>query len=208
MPWPVMSQGGSGHEVMNWITFLVGRNSFPKHINFYFPTAPSRPYTPAYGELSTVWFDRYSITPCVPEHMETLEDAGKEINKLIHEIVKNDGVSPNRIVIGGFSMGGALALHVAYRFNPGLAGVFTLSSFLNNDSAIFKEQKIPEISLYMCHGDRDSLVPIDWGRKTYEDLTKLGVKAEFVTIKNTLHELKKNEILGLFDWIQKILPSV
>ncbi|KAG5895629.1 hypothetical protein JTB14_017738 [Gonioctena quinquepunctata] len=177
-------------------------------IPFYFPTAPLRPYTPLHGELSNVWFDRYSITQDVQEHSETLEDAGSQIKKLVDEIMKNDGVPLNRIVIGGFSMGGALALHMAYRFTPGLAGVFTISSFLNNNSAVINEGRRFDTPLYMCHGDRDSLVPISWGHKSHQELTKLGVQGEFVTIKNTMHELKKHEILGVFDWIQKILPPL
>lgn len=105
-------------------------------------------------------------------------------------------------------MGGALALHTAFRFNPGLAGVFTLSSFLNNNSTVLIEPKALDTPLYMCHGDRDTLVPISWGQKTHRDLTKLGICAEFIPLKNTMHELKKNEIEGLFQWIQKILPPL
>lgn len=103
-------------------------------------------------------------------------------------------------------MGGALALHTAYRFSPGLAGVFTLSSFLNNNSAVFSELKSPGTPLYMCHGDRDTMVPISWGQKTFKDLTHLGIQGEFIPVKNTLHELKQSEIKGLFEWIQKMIP--
>ncbi|CAH1159473.1 unnamed protein product [Phaedon cochleariae] len=198
--------GDTGQGLLNWVKFLIGDAATHPHIKFYFPTAPLRPYTPIQGELSNVWFDRYSITPDVPEHQETLESAGEAIKNLIEDISKKDNVPLNRIVVGGFSMGGALALHTAYRFVPGLAGVFTLSSFLNNNSALLNNAKHLDIPLYMCHGDRDSMVPISWGQKTYRDLTQLGIKADFITIKNTMHELKKHEILGLYEWLQKIVP--
>ncbi|KAJ8952970.1 hypothetical protein NQ314_007446 [Rhamnusium bicolor] len=198
--------GDTGQGILNWLKFLMGEFSMP-NIKFYFPTAPLRPYTPLQGELSNVWFDRYNITPDIPEHRETLESIGSEIDTLINKIVES-GIPLNRIIIGGFSMGGALALHTAYHFKPGLAGVFTLSSFLNNNSAIFKEPKALDTPLYMCHGDRDTMVPISWGQKTYQDLIKLGISAEFIPIKNTMHELKKNEIQGLFQWIQKILSPL
>nr|WCC58208.1 carboxylesterase [Pharsalia antennata] len=198
--------GDTGQGLLNWIKFLIGDFSLP-HINFYFPTAPLRSYTPLQGELSNVWFDRYDITPDVPEHKETLESIGSEMKILINKIVES-GVSLNRIVIGGFSMGGALALHTAYHFNPGLAGVFTLSSFLNNNSAVFSEPKALETPLYMCHGDRDTLVPISWGQKTHKDLTKTGISGEFIPVKNTMHELKKHEIVALLKWIEKILPPL
>lgn len=105
-------------------------------------------------------------------------------------------------------MGGALALHEAYRYSPGLAGVFTLSSFLNNNTNLYKEVKSPETPLCMFHGDRDTLVPLSWGQTTYKQLTKMGISANFHTVKHTLHELKKSELKSLFEWIQQILPPL
>lgn len=104
-------------------------------------------------------------------------------------------------------MGGCLALHTGYRFVRGLGGVFTLSSFLNNDSVIFKQLQSPDTPLYMCHGDRDTTVPISWGQKTYQDLTNSGISGNFIVIKNAFHELNRNELLDLFEWIQKIMPN-
>lgn len=47
-------------------------------------------------------------------------------------------MSPYELVLGGFSMGGAMAMHLAFRFVPEVAGVFALSSFLNDNSATYK----------------------------------------------------------------------
>lgn len=105
-------------------------------------------------------------------------------------------------------MGGALALHTAYRFAPGLAGAFTLSSFLNNNSVIFNGIKGINTPLYMAHGDRDTMVPIHWGETTYNALKQAGINATFKPIKNTMHELKKHEILDLFKWIQTVVPPI
>lgn len=207
--------GDTGPGILEWIKFLIGE--FPStYIKFLFPTAPMRAYTPLGGERSHVWFDRYDITPDVAEHGETLEAMGIEVTRLIQQEVKG-GIPLDRIIVGGFSMGGALALHTAYRFSPGLAGVFALSSFLNEDSAVYRtivtssgdDNKTAKQSppLYMCHGDRDTLVPMAWGKNTYEQLTKLGIQGNFHPIRNTLHELKKQELLDLFAWIKKILPD-
>ncbi|CAH0560052.1 unnamed protein product [Brassicogethes aeneus] len=199
--------GDTGQGVLNWVKFLVGDNFSLPHVKFLFPTAPLRPYTPLRGELSHVWFDRLDITPEVPEHEETLNSVGGEINKIIEDVVKS-GVPLDRIIVGGFSMGGALALHTGYRYTPGLPGVFTLSSFLNKNSLVYKELKSKETKLFMCHGDRDTLVPIEWGIETYKELDKLGIDVNFNRFKNTMHELKKREILDLFEWIQTIIPPL
>lgn len=198
--------GDTGQGLLNWVKFLIGDFVSP-HISFYFPTAPIRPYTPLQGEPNYVWFDRYSITPDVPEHIETLTEIGESVTSLVNDIV-DSGVPLNKIIIGGFSMGGALALHSAFRFTPGLAGVFALSSFLNKSSMVYSELKAESTPLYMAHGEKDTMVPISWGKKTFEELTKLGVNGDFVPLVYTLHELKKSELEGLFKWFEKILPQV
>lgn len=103
-------------------------------------------------------------------------------------------------------MGGSLALQEAYRFSPGLAGVFTMSSFLNNSTALYKEVEARETPLCMFHGDRDTLAPISWGQKTYNELMKMGIKGDFHILTNTMHELKQTELKALLNWIQQILP--
>lgn len=104
-------------------------------------------------------------------------------------------------------MGGALALHTAYRFVCGLGGVFTMSSFLNDDSVLYKDIKSPNTPLCMFHGDRDTMVPILWGQKTYEKLSKLGVNADFHSVPDALHEIKKKELNNLFQWIEDTLKA-
>jgi len=51
-------------------------------------------------------------------------------------------------------------------------------------------------------------VPIDWGKKTFEELKKRGIKGDLVPIRNTLHELKKSELLDLENWLGEILPPL
>lgn len=111
-------------------------------------------------------------------------------------------------------MGGALALHTGYHVNRKLAGVFTCSSFLNNDSIVYEslelglspKETLPKLLMY--HGERDSLVPSEWGKKTYDQLTSLGVRGDFITLKNTMHELKTKQIIELQDWITDVLPPL
>lgn len=55
---------------------------------------------------------------------------------------------------------------------------------------------------------RDSLVPFEWGKTSFGELQKLNVEGEFVTLKNTMHELKKRELTQLIEWIEKTLPPV
>ena len=85
------------------------------------------------------------------------------IYETVNELLKRETVviSSKRVLVGGFSMGGALALHTAYHLNTKIAGVFAMSSFLNNNSIVYESLKlIPENQigslpkLLMFHGDR------------------------------------------------------
>lgn len=109
-------------------------------------------------------------------------------------------------------MGGSLALHAGYHLHSNIGGVFALSSFLNRDSIVYEtslkyktNQQLPKLLMY--HGGRDTLVPSKWGEETFAQLQKFNVSGEFRPLKNTLHELKKQEILDLEVWIQELLKA-
>lgn len=113
-------------------------------------------------------------------------------------------------------MGGALALHSGFNVNHDLAGVFACSSFLNDDSIVFEvlrkrktqQNSNPLPKLLMYHGDRDNLVPLSWGQETFNELVQFGAIGEFRSLKNTLHELKGNELRDIHEWILKQMPPL
>ncbi|KAJ1157644.1 hypothetical protein NDU88_010349 [Pleurodeles waltl] len=201
--------GDTGSGIRSSIKQILNEDlSFP-HIKVIFPTAPERPYTPMMGAQSNVWFDRYKISNVCPEHLESIESTCNMLNDLIEEEV-NSGIPKNRIVLGGFSMGGAMAMHLAYRHHQTVAGVFALSSFLNKSSIVYQTLKnnpirLPE--LYQCHGTSDELVMHSWGEETNHMLSSLGVPTSFHSIPNLYHELRKDELENLSSWILKKLTE-
>ncbi|NXU72389.1 LYPL1 protein, partial [Oreotrochilus melanogaster] len=200
--------GGTGQGARTWIKELLNQDMAFQHIKVIYPTAPARPYIPIKGAFSTVWFDRFKICIDCPEHMESIDSMCRRLTDLINDEIKN-GIAKNRILIGGFSMGGGMAMHLAYRFHQDLAGVFALSSFLNNDSAVYQALKrnegvLPE--LFQCHGISDELVLYSWGEETNRILKSLGVSTSLHTFPDLQHELSRTEIEKLKTWIVKKLP--
>ncbi|XP_049884793.1 lysophospholipase-like protein 1 isoform X2 [Pectinophora gossypiella] len=194
-----------------WIKVLNKNFTFP-HIKVLYPTAPRQPYTPAGGQLSNVWFDRLDINPFVPEHLDSLAKIEVEVRNLIQK-EHEAGIPSNRIVVGGFSMGGALSLHVGYLWDRNLAGVFAHSSFLPTKSIIYNELKadvdaqfaVPP--LLQVHGNRDTLVELKWGKETFNQLKSLGVKGEFHVLDKVDHSISRKSMELIKDWVTKVLPE-
>ncbi|XP_058129899.1 lysophospholipase-like protein 1 [Anopheles ziemanni] len=203
--------GDSGSGLTEWIRFLLGRDLEFPHIKVIIPTAPVQPYTPMGGENSNVWFNRKRIEMDCPEIRTSLASIYDTVNELLVREMAT-GTPLDRIVVGGFSMGGALAMHTGFHLNRDLAGVFAISSFLNTGSIVYEslgcvsqDEHLPE--LLMMHGERDDLVPLEWGQTTFDELAKLGVRGQFVPHRNALHEIKKDQLLRVIDWVQKLIPE-
>uniref|UniRef100_A0A8C4L5N5 Lysophospholipase-like protein 1 n=1 Tax=Equus asinus asinus TaxID=83772 RepID=A0A8C4L5N5_EQUAS len=201
--------GDSGQGLRTWIKQVLNQDLTFQHIKIIYPTAPPRPYTPLEGSISNVWFDRYKISNDCPEHLESINGMCQVLTDLIDDEVKS-GIKKNRILVGGFSMGGCMAMHLAYRNHQDVAGVFALSSFLNKTSAVYQAlQKsdgvLPE--LFQCHGTANELVLHCWGEETNTMLKSLGVSTQFHSFPGLCHELSKAELEKLKSWVLTKLPG-
>ncbi|XP_064197941.1 lysophospholipase-like protein 1 isoform X2 [Anguilla rostrata] len=201
--------GDTGQGLRAWVRDVLKQDLAFTHIRVIYPTAPARPYTPMRGALSHVWFDRYKISADCAEHLESIDSMCSLLGTVIQEEARA-GVPKHRMIIGGFSMGGAMALHLACRYYPEVAGVFALSSFLNKDSVVYQAvqdrrgQSLPE--LFQCHGTADELVLHRWGEETGALLRGVGMATSFHSIPGLNHQLSSVELESLRSWILKKLP--
>ncbi|XP_072031702.1 lysophospholipase-like protein 1 isoform X5 [Amphiura filiformis] len=204
----------TANGIKDWLHSVLGKEfSFP-HIKLVFTSAPPRPYTANAGRLSTVWYDRKRIVPNVPEDRESVDLMCQQIGEFVEEETTG-GIPKSRIVLGGISMGGGLALHLGYRFHQDVAGVFALSSFLNKDSSVYQSIQDANTAgsvsslppLFACHGKADPLVIYDWGKKYVDNFTAAGISTEFHSFPNLAHEMMEDELNLLQDWVMKRLPD-
>jgi phospholipase/carboxylesterase len=150
--------GDTGNGLIEWIKFLLGRNMEIPHVKFIFPTAPVQKYTPMGGEYSNVWFDRKSISIDALESRKSLSSIYETVNDMLAREIDGCGIPARRVVVGGFSMGGCLAMHTGFHLNTNLGGVFALSSFLNSNSIVYesleanKSNSLPPLRIF--HGER------------------------------------------------------
>ncbi|XP_043917358.1 lysophospholipase-like protein 1 [Protopterus annectens] len=202
--------GDTGPGIRAWVKDVLNEDLVFPHIRVVYPTAPARPYTPMNENLSNVWFNRYNLLNDSTEHIETIDSMGRILTNFVEQEVQS-GIPLNRIIIGGFSMGGGMAIHLAYRFLPHVAGVFALSSFLNKESIcyqVLREYSGPLPELFQCHGESDDLILHQWGEETNKELKALGVPCSFHSFPDLDHELHKAELEMLKSWILQKLPEV
>lgn len=124
------------------------------------------------------------------------------------------GIPSNRIVLGGFSQGGAMSLFTGLTTPHKLGGVFGLSCYLlmSNKIKEMAEAEAKSVNkdtpFFMGHGDADEVVKHQWGQQTAEFLQKeLGHQVEFKTYRNLPHSAALEEIDDLEAFIKKCLPE-
>lgn len=153
-----INSGDTGNNLIEWVKFLLGRHFSIPHVKFIYPTAPVQPYTPLNNELSNVWFDRRAITIQAQENRRSLASIYETVNEMIDRETKFSNIPESRVIVGGFSMGGCLAMHTGYHLNTNLAGVFACSAFLNEGTIVYdsldqkKSSELPKLKMF--HGGR------------------------------------------------------
>ncbi|CAF3677487.1 unnamed protein product [Rotaria sp. Silwood1] len=172
---------GLGDVGESWLEVFDMYNipKYVRHVKFIFPTAPIRKITLNYGMSMTGWFDAYGLDRSSKEDQKGILEASKYLNDLIEDEI-NHGISSERIIIGGFSQGGAAALHTALTTSHMLAGVLALSAWLPLSSTFPKALIAGDKKLYLpilqCHGKQDPVVQMEWGRLSEKVIKEMGFK--------------------------------
>lgn len=195
--------GANGHDFEP----IVPELNLPEdhNIRFIFPHAPELPVTVNAGMVMPAWYDVYSMSFTNHEDENGIRKSAARITQLIEQETKR-GIKTNKIVLAGFSQGGAIALYTALRHPEPLAGIMALSTYLPlvkqfNDERHEANQNIPII---MCHGSHDPVVPFSLGDDSHYFLEQAGYTIDWYSYPMQ-HSVCPDEIKNISQWIQKIL---
>jgi phospholipase/carboxylesterase len=174
-------------------------------IRFIFPNAPVRPITINGGMHMRAWYDILSTDLPRQEDSDGVYSSQLAINELL-ECEKNLGVSPDRIVLAGFSQGGAMALQTGLRYQDRLAGILALSCYIPLASRVDSERQIANYHtpIFIAHGDHDNVIPIHYGRESVELLKNFDYPVEWQNYSMG-HEVCWEEIRDIASWLRRIL---
>ncbi|XP_068618459.1 acyl-protein thioesterase 1 [Battus philenor] len=195
--------GDTGHGWASIIAAIRG-----PHVKVICPTASTMPVTLNAGFRMPSWFDLRTLDATAPEDEEGILRATNLIHGLIGEEIKA-GIPANRVLLGGFSQGGALALHAALTYPEPLAGVMSLSCWLPRHAHFPGCVKAStDIPIFQAHGDCDPVVPFKWGQMTASFLKTFMKNIEFNTYQGLTHSSSEAELRDMRAFIERNLPAM
>ena len=169
---------------------------------FVFPHAPVRPITLNGGMPMRGWYDIISLTRSDQQDEAGIDASAAIAQQYIEEQVRA-GVPRKRIVLAGFSQGGAIALHCGLRQKEPLAGILALSPYLPLHTRIFGELTAAGRAqpILMCHGLHDNVLPVGLGTSSRDGLRMLGCQVEWRDYPMQ-HAVCAEEIADVSTWLQ------
>ncbi len=171
------------------------------NVRFIFPHAPEQPVTLNGGMVMRAWFDLVSLDWGGRQDAAGIRAAAGQIQALMAR--ENErGVPDERIILAGFSQGGAVALHLGLRHPRRIAGILALSTYLPLQDTVAEERSAAnaETPIFMAHGTMDPVLDLRLGEQSREELEALGYKVEWHTYPMA-HAVCMEEIVAVGKWI-------
>lgn len=180
-------------------------------LRFVFPHAPVRPVTINGGIPMRAWYDVMSLDRSGPQDEAGIRDSAETLKRLI-EREHDRGVDYDRVVLAGFSQGGAIAMHTAMRFPEKLAGLMALSTWMPLEATIDGEvMQSPEsqprdLPVLMAHGSFDPMLPIAAGQHARDIMQKAGFSVQWHEFPMA-HAVCAEEIAEIRRWLLSIFAN-
>lgn len=174
-------------------------------VRFIFPHAPAMPITINGGYVMPAWYDVRSQNLRQNEDETGIRASQQALERLIEREMQR-GIDPAKIVLAGFSQGGAIALHTGLRYRSTLAGIMALSTYLPLPHAMTQEAsgENAAIPVFMAHGTEDNVIPISHAEATREMLQRSGYPVEWHSYAMA-HSVCPREVADIGAWLGKIL---
>ena len=171
-------------------------------VRFVFPHAPQRPVTINGGMVMRAWYDILSPDFERRADREGVEDSCRRTTDLIEAEVAR-GVPIERIVLAGFSQGGAIALHLGVRYPERLAGIVALSAYLPvpGDLSTEGSEASRSVPVFQAHGTMDPMVTFDRGTRARDALQAAGYEVAWSEYP-MMHQVCLEEIEALGAWLR------
>nr|AEM45129.1 hypothetical protein [uncultured organism] len=183
---------------------VVKELGLPEHlaVRFIFPHAPLRPVTINTGYMMRAWYDILGLDSIERK----VDEAGiRTSQRAIEALIAKEearGIAPEKLVLAGFSQGGAIALQTGLRYPKRLAGIVGLSTYLALAESLPSEAHPANrgIPIFLGHGKQDNVIPFTAGANSKERLTELGYRVQWHEYPMA-HTVSMEEITDIGRWL-------
>ena len=178
------------------------------NVRFIFPHAPMMPVTINQGFVMRAWYDIKSAEISSQPDEANIRSSAELVNTMVDEQIAS-GIEANRIILAGFSQGGAIVLQAGLRQTHALAGIMALSTYLPLPGKLADEktEANQNIPIFLAHGAIDQVIPVELAYATRGQLEKAGYKPEWHEYEHMPHSVSLDEINHISAWLQKILRN-
>jgi|SRR5689334_14486584 len=175
-------------------------------VRFVFPHAPVRAVTINNGMRMRAWYDIAAADLSNRADLAGVRQSAGAVVALI-ESERARGIASERIVLAGFSQGGAIALYAGVRYGRRLAGILALSTYLIAAEALAAEASEANrgLPIFMGHGTADPIVRFQWGEASRRTLEGQGYSLEWHSYRME-HSVCLEEIRSIGQWLAGVLP--
>jgi len=173
-------------------------------VRFIFPNAPHRPVTINNGMRMPAWYDILQLGGGTEDEAGIRESQGFVESLIAREIKR--GVARDKIVLAGFSQGGAIVLQTGLRHPGRLAGVMALSTYLPLSATLAKEHAATNraLPIFMAHGSYDGMIPMQRAALSRDAMKALGYEVEWHEYPMQ-HSVCPEEIADIAAFLRRIL---
>ena len=195
--------GADGHD-FEPVAAELGRAGLDG-IRYVFPHAPVRPVTINGGMEMRAWYDIAGSDFDRRADEEGVRESAGIARALVDEQVAR-GIAAERIVLAGFSQGGAIALYAGLRFPFRLAGILALSTYLPAPRSL-EAQAHPAnrgVPIFLAHGSQDPVIALSFSERSRAALAALGYVVEVHTYPMP-HSVCAEEIRDIENWLSRVL---
>jgi len=172
-------------------------------IRFVFPHAPVIPISINGGMEMPAWYDILSIDVQRKINQQQFMTSAQQVKDLIERELDR-GISSERIVVAGFSQGGAVAYQAALNFEQPLAGLMALSTYVASPDTIDLKECNQQLPVMIFHGSEDNVVPEALGHLALSQIQALGLKPEYKQYVMG-HSVSPRQIKDMAEFIARVL---
>ncbi|UGA55699.1 alpha/beta hydrolase [Vibrio sp. VB16] len=193
--------GADGHDFEP----IVAELNLPKNlaIRFVFPHSPSIPVTINGGMIMPAWYDILDMSIDRKVDLQQLDISAGAVQALIDREIER-GIDASRIIIAGFSQGGAVAYQATLTYSQPLAGLLVMSTYFATKDTIQIHDSNKKISINIMHGSLDPVVSPVLGEQALKALVNIGFEPRYKQYVMQ-HNVCAEQISDISDWLQERL---